>query len=74
MFFGLEAGIIVVECLCMNDVILAHIQRKTEQNLLFYLFQIKKKNKTNPKQQNQGRYVAVSGRFMKVLRKHKLWK
>lgn len=37
MFFGLEAGIIVVECLCMNDVILAHIQRKREQNLVFYL-------------------------------------
>lgn len=54
MFFGLEAGIIVVECLCMNDVILAHIQRKTEQNLLFYLFQIKKK-KTKQTQNNKTR-------------------
>lgn len=37
MFFGLEAGIIEVECLCMNDTLLAHIQRKTEHKLLFYL-------------------------------------
>lgn len=54
MFFGLEAGIIVIECLCMNDVTLAHIQRKTEQNLLFYLFQIKKKQ-NKPKTTKPGK-------------------